>query len=915
MKITLKEGAIPVQKPCCRIPVKLRDKFKEEVESLVSKGVLTKLHENEATEWLNSFVTVTKENGSLRLCLDPTDLNQHIVRPVCPSYTLDEISYKLRNAKVFSVVDATKGFFQVPLSEESKLLTAMLTPLGVYMYNVLAMGLSLASDVFEQIIRKIISDLPGVLNIADDLLIFGQDDKDHDECFIRLLDRCREVGLTLNPAKFKFKCRSVPFFGNVVGAEGIQPDPQKVAAIQDWPTPTCVKDLQSFLGAVNFLNKFIPSLSALRQPLQGLIKKDTEWRWTQTHQIAFDNIKQAISTDALLRYFDPNKPLFIEVDASGAGIGAVLLQGDVTESNLKGYNASSGEFLSFRDRLKPVAYASKSLSDAERRYSNIERELLGVVFAILHFNHYTFANRTFIISDHKPLLPLFSGKSLVSCSPRTARLLLKIVDRDIRFFYQKGSSMCISDALSRLPDHNAADGNKTEVKGLNITVHDISPDIKPFTLQVIREETAKCPTMQFLVDHIQKGWPEHTNQCLEQLREYFPFRSELSLCDGLIFKGDRVLIPQKMRTQALDALHASHQGIVKTKSRARSSMFWPNINKDIEELCQNCATCLKFSSRQQAEPIGRVQEFSEAWQGLATDIFEFNGHSYLILVCRFSGQIVVRPIKDHSTESTINILLSVFAEHGLPEYLHCDRGTNYTSVKFQDFCRSLNIKLSFSSAEHHSSNHAERAVQTVKNAMKKSNNWYLALLEIMMTPQQGMSRSPMELMKHRTVKGLLPCFKSNTNDQVLENRMQTRQKQHFYHNERSREEEYPLINLGSNILFQAHDNTWQPGVVIDRLHDRQYKIVTANHKIITRNRVQIKPNPNPVNFEVRKPNLPSTPALKPAIIPPKPSAKPEPQVYRTKQDIKPAGNSDRTNGLTTCSGRNVKRPAYLKDYV
>ena len=218
VKITLKEGAIPVQKPCRRIPVKLRDKFKEEVESLVSKGVLTKLHENEATEWLNSFVTVTKENGSLRLCLDPTDLNQHIVRPVCPSYTLDEISYKLRNAKVFSVVDATKGFFQVPLSEESKLLTAMLTPLGVYVYNVLAMGLSLASDVFEQIIRKIISDLPGVINIADDLLIFGQDDKDHDECFIRLLDRCREVGLTLNPAKFKFKCRSVSILWKCCGS-------------------------------------------------------------------------------------------------------------------------------------------------------------------------------------------------------------------------------------------------------------------------------------------------------------------------------------------------------------------------------------------------------------------------------------------------------------------------------------------------------------------------------------------------------------------------------------------------------------------------------------------------------------------------------------------------------------------------
>ena len=183
-----------------------------------------------------------------------------------------------------------------------------------------------------------------------------------------------------------------------------------------------------------------------------------------------------------------------------------------------------------------------------------------------------------------------------------------------------------------------------------------------------------------------------------------------------------------MCTQALDVFDMNHQGIVKTKSRGCSSMFWPSINKDIEVLCQNCATCLKFSSRQQAEPIGHVQEFSEAWQGLAIDIFEFHGHKYLILICRFSSQIIVHPIKDHSTESTINTLLSVFAEHGLPEFLYCDRGTDYTSVTFQDFCKSLNTKLSFSSAKHHICNHAERAVSTVKNTMKKSNNWYLALL-------------------------------------------------------------------------------------------------------------------------------------------------------------------------------------------
>ena len=152
-----------------------------------------------------------------------------------------------------------------------------------------------------------------------------------------------------------------------------------------------------------------------------------------------------------MSYYDKTKPIFIEADASGQGLGAVLLQGSVNNEELKQASQTDGKYLKFRNKLKPIAFASKSLSEAEQRYSNIERELLGVVWAIQHFNHYTFANKINIISDHKPLQPLFSGKSLTSCSPRTARLLLKVIDRDVRFFYQQGPSMHCPRLLPLLP--------------------------------------------------------------------------------------------------------------------------------------------------------------------------------------------------------------------------------------------------------------------------------------------------------------------------------------------------------------------------------------------------------------------------------------------------------------------------------
>ena len=209
--------------------------------------------------------------------------------------------------------------------------------------------------------------------------------------------------------------------------------------------------------------------------LQGLVKKDSEYIWTPTHERSFKGIKDAICAEILLSYFDKSKPVFIEVDASSQGLGAVLLQGNKECFELENASQTEGKFLHFRNRLEPIVFASKSLSEADTRYSNIERELLGVLWAIEHLNHYTSVKRVHVISDHKPLQPLFNGKILVTCSPRTARLLLKIIDKDIKFYYQNGPTMHISDALSRLSDHNTKKGNVQEMKGLNIQICEISP--------------------------------------------------------------------------------------------------------------------------------------------------------------------------------------------------------------------------------------------------------------------------------------------------------------------------------------------------------------------------------------------------------------------------------------------------------
>ena len=261
---------------------------------MVKARILTKLDKNQAMEWLNSFVVVRKPSGKLRVCLDPTDLNPHIIHPMFNSNTLDDIVHKLHEEKYMACFDALKGFFYVPLDENSKLLTAMITPIGVFIYNVLAIGLTNANDIYKQCLHDILHGLDGVFNIADDILVNGETYEEFKNNVIRFLDCCVEKDLHLNADKFKLDCDTVTFFGHLLTKDSMKPDPKKVKDIQKWSAPKDIKELQSFLGAVNYLARFIPHLSTLRAPLQDFLKKENDFIWAPNHQTCFDRIKEAV---------------------------------------------------------------------------------------------------------------------------------------------------------------------------------------------------------------------------------------------------------------------------------------------------------------------------------------------------------------------------------------------------------------------------------------------------------------------------------------------------------------------------------------------------------------------------------------------------------------------------------------------
>ena len=343
--------------------------------------------------------------------------------------TLEEIIDLLKGSLYFAVFDLTKSFFHVPIDDDSRQLTAILTPIGIYLHNVLAMGLSNATNIFETCMRNIVDGLQGVISIVDDVLVYASDYDVFMSNVVSFLDRCVEHDLHLNPDKIRINVDSVPFFGQTLTKNGIMMDENKWKVIQDWPVPTKIKELKSFLGSVNYLSKFIPYLSTHRKPLKDLLKHssvDAEFLWLDTHTEAFNKLKTVICKDITLKYFDSSLPMYIECDASKKGIGVVMLQLDSTIEDTSKSDVPNN--------LCPVFYASETLTDTESNYSNIECEMLGIVFSILHFKHFTFGCKVHIITDHKTLITLFI-KNLHATSPRLSHMLVQILDYNIEFHH------------------------------------------------------------------------------------------------------------------------------------------------------------------------------------------------------------------------------------------------------------------------------------------------------------------------------------------------------------------------------------------------------------------------------------------------------------------------------------------------
>jgi hypothetical protein len=727
----------PVIHAARRCPLPIKDDIKKELDDMVKLDVITPVIK--PTDWVSSLAYTQKPNGRWRICLDPKDLNKAIKRTHHHTPTLEEITHQFAGSTVFSKVDARHGYWSVQLDEESSFLTTFNSPgFGRYRFKRLPFGLCVSQDIFQHRMDQILEKCPGTIGIADDIAVFGVTDDEHDRNLCQLMNVARDEGLVFNFDKCEIKKNSISFFGLIYDKDGARPNPKRIEAINAINAPQSPKELQEFLGIATYMAPFIPQLSTLTATLRELLKKDVIYEWTSSHQITFEEVKKMMAKEVTLAYFDVNKPSVLAIDASLKGVGAALTQ-----------------------EGRVIAFASKSLTETEQRYANIEREMLAVVLACEKFHMYVYGKPFVVESDHKPL-EMIHLKNLMSAPPRLQRMLLRLQGYDVTIRYKPGKEMLLSDGLSRL---NPLKEQSFEKENVQINFVQFSDN----KIETLKEATSSDPELAALRDIVVDGWPEKRHMVPKPIQPYWAFRDELSIENGLVLKGGRIVIPTTQQNNILEKIHEAHQGITKCQLRAKSCVFWKNLNKDIEELIRQCPICQEYQKSNPPEPLMPHEIPTRAWQIIGTDLFYLNGDEYLIIADYYSKFQMVRPIpKGRSNSGTIiNIMKEIFSEQGVVDTVISDNGSQYSCRQFKQFATEWNFKHITSSPRYAQSNgFIERQVQTVKATMKKAKqsngDLQKALLCLRTTPIDNHLPSPAELLYNRKIKANLPVKITNT---------------------------------------------------------------------------------------------------------------------------------------------------------
>ena len=721
------------------LPFSLKDKVDASIDELLQKGIIRSI---DHSKWAAPIVPVSKPDGSVRLCADyKQTVNRAAIVLQYPLPRQEELFAKLARCKIFAHLDLKAAYLQVTLDQESQQYTVINTHRGLFAFTRLPYGISAAPAIFQREMERLLKGIPNAAVYIDDIPAGGANTESYNRTIVAVAKRLNDAGMRLNCNKSFLAVPSIDFLGHRLDADGIHPLHSKVEAIQKAPEPTNLMELRSFLGLLRYYSPFLKNPSTKLAPLYALTNKKVPWTWTMEHSKHFNAAKSLLSAHSFLAHFDPTRPIILACDASPYGIACILSQ--VSEEN----------------RERPVNAVSRTLTPAEKRYAQIDREGLAIVFGVRRFHIYIYGRFFEIRTDHKPLLGYFGPDKGIPehASPRVQRWSLFLSAYNYALKYYPASKQCHVDALSRLPLPECPEEEYVPEESVHLLR---ALDGRPFTVTELGDFTSTDEVLSRVRHYVQNGWPTSTSS------DYTPFRqrlSELSVEDNCVLWGNRMVIPKNARISVLHMLHEGHPGMSRMKNLARSHVWWPGVDIAIEDYVRRCDDCQVSGCKITPYNFISWPQTESAWQRLHIDYAgPIEGKMILLVVDSFSKWIDAYITKSITSERTIELLRTSFATHGLPIVVVSDNARGFVSVEFKEFLKKNNVQHLNSPPRHPNSNGlVEKAVHTIKSGLTKqlaaSLNTRLqrVLFQYRTTPHTTTNKSPAELLMRRKLRNSL----------------------------------------------------------------------------------------------------------------------------------------------------------------